>query len=53
MNVDDIKDIVTAKHLCSCRDPIMMAFKVITIKITYRSNIFKSNNKNSFNTLQH
>ena len=29
-NVGDIKDGVTAKDLCSCRDPIMMAFKVIT-----------------------
>ncbi|XP_078359538.1 short transient receptor potential channel 5-like [Oculina patagonica] len=27
-NVDNIKNIVTAKNLCSCRDPITMAFKV-------------------------
>ncbi|XP_078359526.1 short transient receptor potential channel 5-like [Oculina patagonica] len=27
-NVDYIKNIVTAKHLCSCRDPITMAFEV-------------------------
>jgi len=26
--VDDIMDTVTAKNLCSCRDPIKMAFKV-------------------------
>ena len=29
-NVDDIRNIVTAKHLCSCRNPIVMSFKVIT-----------------------
>ena len=28
--VDDIIDTVTAKNLCSCRDPIKMAFKVHT-----------------------
>ena len=27
-NVDNIKNIVTAKNLCSCRDPISMAFDV-------------------------
>jgi len=35
-NVDDIRKIVTAKHLCSCRDPIVMGFKVITIMKTLR-----------------
>ena len=35
-NVDDIKDVVTAKNLCSCRDPIIMAFKVTTITLNYR-----------------
>ena len=33
-NVDDIRTIVTAKHLCSCGDPIVMSFKVITTIIT-------------------
>lgn len=33
-NVDDIRNIVTAKHLCSCGDPIVMSFKVITTIIT-------------------
>ncbi|KAJ7391692.1 hypothetical protein OS493_017389 [Desmophyllum pertusum] len=28
LNIDDIKNIVTAKHLCSCKDPITMAFEV-------------------------
>ena len=37
-NVDEIKNIVTAENLCSCRDPIMMAFKVITITIRSLSN---------------
>ena len=37
-NVDEIKNIVTAKNLCSCRDPIMMAFEVITITIRSLSN---------------
>ena len=41
-NVDDIKDCVTAKNLCSCSDPIRMAFKVTTITLTYRSDTFKS-----------
>lgn len=27
-DVDDIMDIVTAENLCSCQDPITMAFKV-------------------------
>ena len=33
-NVDDIRTIVTAKHLCSCGDPIVMSFKVTTTIIT-------------------
>ena len=33
MNVDEIKNIVTAEHLCSCRDPITTAFKVRPIII--------------------
>ena len=37
-NVDEIKNIVTAENLCSCRDPIMMAFKVITTTIRSLSN---------------
>ena len=41
-NVEDIKHRVTAKNLCSCRDPILMAFEVATITVTYRSNTFKS-----------
>ena len=32
-NVDEIKTIVTAENLCSCTDPIMTAFEVITITI--------------------
>ena len=27
-NVDDIVNMVTAENLCSCRDPINMAFQV-------------------------
>lgn len=34
LNVDEIRTIVTAKHLCSCGDPIVMSFKVITTIIT-------------------
>ena len=37
-NVDEIKNIVTAENLCSCRDPIMMAFEVITTTIRSLSN---------------
>ena len=50
-NVDDIKDVVTAKDLYSCRDPIIMAFKVITIIMNYRSDIVKSNDNNYFTLL--
>ena len=33
-NVDNIKNIVTAKNLCSCRDPITTAFDVSGFNLT-------------------
>lgn len=33
-NVDNIKNIVTAKNLCSCRDPITIAFDVSGFNLT-------------------
>lgn len=46
-NVDDIKNIVTAKHLCSCRDPITMAFEVPTVTIILISIWLKYSQRNA------